>query len=64
MINIIGIIIIIIVCIIVIALRKKVDKSNNTTLKTVMKVGDLFIWLRFLFVLIPLIILMLIAKKN
>ena len=48
----IGIIILGIFAFLIIKLRQQIYASDNTALKTVTKVGDFFIWLRFIFFII------------
>ena len=59
-----GIIILVIFSLVIINLRQQAYASNNTALKTVMKVGDFFIFMRFIFFIIFFGGLILFAKSK
>ena len=64
MFNIIGLLIIFVVIGIILFLRNKVKNSDNTTLKTIMKVSDFFVTVRFLLFVLPFLFLFLIFSKK
>jgi len=47
-----GVLILVAISIGIIYLRKTVESSNNSTLKTAMKIGDYIIWIRFIFFIV------------
>jgi hypothetical protein len=47
-----GVLILVVISIGIIYLRKTVESSNNSTLKTAMKIGDYIIWIRFIFFIV------------
>ena len=49
MVNVIGISVLVLFSIVIITIRKNINNSNNTLLKTATSVGDTIIWMRFLF---------------
>ena len=61
---IIGLVIIVIISIFIFLLRKTIQASNNNTLKNVIKVGDFFIWGRFILFLIITGIILIFVNKN
>ncbi len=50
-----GLLIIVLVAVMVMAWRRKVDKGNNKTLKTVLKVGDAISTVRMIFVIVLIV---------
>lgn len=61
--NPIGLLIIIVFSIIIILVRKKINRSDNPHLKTLMKVGDYYIWFRAIMGMIMLAFLLYILSK-
>jgi hypothetical protein len=59
-----GLFILILFSMVIIFLRKKTQESNNSVLKTAMKVGDFFIWVRFLSFIIILMLFLLFAFSK
>ena len=57
----IGLLILILFVMVIVFLRKKTQESDNQVLKTAMRVGDFFIWVRFLSFIIILMLFLLFA---
>lgn len=64
MFNIIGLFIILIIIGIIVFLRNKINNSNNTTLKNMMKINDFFTTIRFVLLVFPILFLFIIFSKN
>ena len=64
MFNIISFFIILIVIGIILFLRNKINKSDNTTLKNMMKINDFFTTIRFVLFVFPILFLFIIFSKN
>lgn len=47
--NLIGLVFLVIVAIVIINIRKRINNSDNTLLKTATAAGDAIIWMRFIF---------------
>ena len=64
MFNIIGLFIILIIIGIIVFLRNKINNSDNTTLKNMMKINDFFTTIRFVLFVFPILFLFIIFSKN
>lgn len=64
MVNLIGIVIIVSITLIFIFFRRKINDSNNSFLKGLMKVNDIFNTIKFVFFMLLIVILFLFFKKN
>ena len=64
MVNLIGILIIISITVVSIFFRRKIKDSNNSFLKGLMKVNDIFNTIKFVFIMVIIVTLFLFFKKN
>jgi hypothetical protein len=64
MVNLIGIAIIISITLLSIFFRRKINDSNNSFLKGLMKVNDIFNTIKFVFIMVIIVTLFLFFKKN
>ena len=64
MVNLIGIVIIISITLLSIFFRRKINDSNNSFLKGLMKASDIFNTIKFVFFMVLIVILFLFFKKN
>ena len=64
MVNLIGILIIISITLLSIFFRRKINDSNNSFLKGLMKVNDIFNTIKFVFIMVIIVTLFLFFKKN
>ena len=64
MVNLIGIMIIISITLLSIFFRRKINDSNNSFLKGLMKANDIFNTIKFVFFMVLIVILFLFFKKN
>jgi uncharacterized membrane protein YdjX (TVP38/TMEM64 family) len=64
MVNLIGIAIIISITLVSIFFRRKINDSNNSFLKGLMKVNDIFNTIKFVFIMVIILTLFLFFKKN
>lgn len=64
MVNLIGIMIIISITLLSIFFRRKINDSNNSFLKGLMKVNDIFNTIKFVFIMVIIVTLFLFFKKN
>jgi len=64
MVNLIGIMIIISITLLSIFFRRKINDSNNSFLKGLMKVNDIFNTIKFVFIMVIILTLFLFFKKN
>ena len=64
MVNLIGIVIIISITLLSIFFRRKINDSNNSFLKGLMKASDIFNTIKFVFFMLLILILFLFFKKN
>ena len=64
MVNLIGIVIIVSITLVSIFFRRKINDSNNSFLKGLMKVNDIFNTIKFVFFMLLIVILFLFFKKN
>lgn len=64
MVNLIGIVIIVSITLLSIFFRRKINDSNNSFLKGLMKANDIFNTIKFVFFMIIIVILFLFFKKN
>ena len=64
MFNIIGFFIILIIIGIILFLRNKVNNSDNTTLKNIMKINDFFVTIRFVLFIFPILFLFIVFSKK
>jgi hypothetical protein len=62
--NLIGIVIIVSITLLSIFFRRKINDSNNSFLKGLMKANDIFNTIKFVFFMILILILFLFFKKN
>lgn len=62
--NLIGIVIIISITLLSIFFRRKINDSNNSFLKGLMKASDIFNTIKFVFFMVLIVILFLFFKKN
>lgn len=62
--KIIGLVIIISVILLSTFFRKKIENSNNSFLKGLMKANDIFNTIKFVFFMVLIVILFLFFKKN
>lgn len=62
--NLIGIAIIITITLVSIFFRRKINDSNNSFLKGLMKASDIFNTIKFVFFMVLIVILFLFFKKN
>ena len=64
MFNIIGLLIIFAVIGIILFLRNKVNNSDNSTLKNVMKISDFLVTIRFVLFVLPILFLFIVFSKK
>lgn len=64
MINIIGLLIIFAVIGIILFIRNKINNSDNTTLKNLIKINDFFVTIRFVLFIVPILFLFIIFSKK
>lgn len=64
MFNIIGLITILIVIGIILFLKNKINNSDNTMLKNIMKIHDFFVTIKFLIFILPILFLFIVFSKN
>ena len=64
MFNIIGLLIILAVIGIILFLRNKVNNSDNSTLKNIMKINDFFVTIRFVLFIFPILFLFIVFSKK
>ena len=66
--QIVGMLVLFGIIILILFLRNKVNNSNNTFLKTMLKINDIFVWGRFLggivVFFIFLLFLIILSKKS
>ena len=66
--QIVGILVLFGIIILILFLRNKVNNSNNTFLKTMLKINDIFVWARFLggivVFFIFLLFIIILSKKS
>ena len=62
--NLIGIVIIVSITLLSIFFRRKINDSNNSFLKGLMKASDIFNTIKFVFFMVLIVILFLFFKKN
>lgn len=62
--NLIGIVIIVSITLLSIFFRRKIENSNNSFLKGLMKANDIFNTIKFVFFMVLIVILFLFFKKN
>ena len=66
--QILGMLVLFGIIILILFLRNKVNNSNNTFLKTMLKINDIFVWARFLSGIIVffifLLFLIILSKKR
>ena len=61
--NPVGLLILIVFCVIIVMVRKKIHASDNVYLKRAAKIGDWFVWFRFIMGLLLLAFGLLIVSK-
>ena len=64
MFNLIGLIIILIIIGIILFFRNKINNSDNTTLKNIMKINDFFTTIRFVLFIFPILFLFIVFSKK
>ena len=64
MVNLVGIFIIVSISLLSIFFRRKINNSNNSFVKGLMKANDIFNTIKFVFFMILILILFLFFKKN